>query len=527
MSDDVKIPISTPGAKESAKQIKGVSDALGRVGQAGKSGGESATRATSQLDEGVKKLTTSVKTLVGSYLGLQGVLKIIQAIRAEHEADLQITLRQAEAMRGMMSLSQLQGMRPEALAAAQQMAVASGRPLEQVGPAYYTLLGGTAGMSPERQQGLMKQSLLMSKTDYTADLNSLVNLFSTIGTQNPKLSPQQISNLVSHTIEQAKSTPSEMAQYLPPILSTGQAAGVDPASLAAMFSFSTRRGGGVATSGTAVRATLMGVLTPPQHVAKAMAEHGFPAGGTLMEKIGWLGAHGKNLPEELLASIGGRRGIEAVAAISGNPEGFAAEIAGAENAMSNPANLVEGRLQSMYGELPTQRMLDQLRQIRVAASIEQDSPEALQTESILEFRQLMARRLGKPQAARIIGGGIQSAWAGLTGNVMGGAGGKDTFTGAMEELILEGYQPQEVLDTILPFLEEQGYAGTQVYSQGMFGYEPPKGQSVYDVFHAEMTDSGASLMQGGSPIIYQGGTHYHNDGKSDPAGKPRTPAAGR
>jgi len=521
MADDVKIPISTPGAKEAKAALDGVADSLHKVGDTAKRSGGEAAQETGKLHDVTGKLAQSVMSLVGSYAGLQGVLKLMQAIRQENEQSLQITLRQAEAMRGLLALSQVAGERPETQKALQEMAVASGRPIEQVAPAYYTLLGGTAGMTRDRQQGLMQAALTMSKTDYSADINSLVNLFSTIGTQNPDMSPQQISNLVSQTIEQAKSTPSEMAQYLPPILSTGRAAGVDAASLAAMFSFATRQGGGVATSGTAVRSTLLGVLAPPRETAKAMAEYGFPAGGSLMEKVGWLGSRGKDLPEELLAAIGGRRGIEAVAAISADPAGFAAEIAAAQAAMASPQDLMAGRLQGLYGEMPAQRMLDQIKQTTVATEIERNSPELQRADLVNKFRELRRHREGQSQIRRIVTGRAEEWYTSLTGENLGGQGASmeggiadylnpllglrraknfgatdQGFESAQERLLLEGYGPPAILDA--------AYSG---------GLRRTGDETWYEAIRARL----GAPMQGAT---YSGGTHYHNENKNDPAGKP-------
>lgn len=518
MADDVKIPISTPGAKDAKRDLDGVADSLHKVGDTAKRSGGEAVRETGALHDVTGKLAQGVMSLVGSYAGLQGVLKLLQGIREEHERELQVTLRHTEAQRGLLMLTQVSGERPETQKQLMQMAVAAGRPVEQVAPAYYTLKSGTAGMAPERQQGLMSAALAMGKTDFSADLNAIVNLFSTLGAQNPDLSPTQISNLAWQTVNQAKATPSEMAAYLPPILSTGGAAGIDPATLAAAFSFSTRAGGGAARSGTAVSATLMGLLRPSSESKKALEALGYPSRGGLMERVNWVAGQGESLPPELEAALGGRRGIEFVAALTRDPAGFAAEIAGSRAAMNAPGSEVARELGKLYGEAPAQRMLDQIRSIGVAADVAENDPAALERKLRLGFRDLLAKRMGAGAATRWIGRMGNEAYAGLTGSAIGQV---DPVMAAMEELVVAGYEPEAVISTVLGGLGERGYSGNiGGYGTGARDYRAPAGQTEAEVFRGWLQAAGRRPMQAPA-AVYQGGTHYHNENKNDPAGKPR------
>jgi len=495
MADDVKIPISVPGAKESKAALDGVADSLHKVGDTAKRSGAEAHAETSKLGDVTHKLAQGVQALVGSYLGLQGVLKLLQGIREEHERELAVTLRQTEAMRGLLALSSLAGQRPEVQAQVQQMAVAAGKSVEQVAPAYYTLLGGTAGMDKARQQGLMQQSLLMSRMDPSASLDSIVNLMATLGTQQPGMSPLQIGNLLAGTLEQAKGTAGEMAGSLPDVLSAARVGGVDPATAAAMFSFATRQGGGVRRSGTAVRAAMMGLMAPTPDAMKAMTEAGMPAAGGLMARLDWLAKAGTNLPPELLAKVGGREGIAAVSAVSGDPGGFAAEIAAANQYMNMPGSLMQGSLAGMFGEVPSQRMLDQINMIKSAGDIESNKPAAMEADMRLEFRDLLAKRRGMGAATRWVKRTGNLAYWGVTGEAIPEI---DAAAQAMEDLVVEGYAPQQVLDTLLPAQD--------------------RGASSAD-FRGLMTKAGARTMQAPG-ATYHGGTHYHNQDKSDPAGKP-------
>jgi hypothetical protein len=67
MADDVKIPVSTPGAKESAAQLKTVAAGLHEVGESAKAAGQGTTQATKQISADVKKTAGDVKDSASSW----------------------------------------------------------------------------------------------------------------------------------------------------------------------------------------------------------------------------------------------------------------------------------------------------------------------------------------------------------------------------------------------------------------------------------------------------------------------------
>ncbi|HUU58651.1 MAG TPA: phage tail tape measure protein, partial [Phycisphaerae bacterium] len=455
----------------------------------------------------LKGLATQLRGLLSGYVGIAGLRKAFEALREEQERVVQTTRSVNEALRSTLALSSLQGERPETVRKLWTMAAAGGRKMEEVGPAYYTLLGGTFGMDPERQQGLMRQALLMGKTDISAPLDPLVSMFSTVGTQQPDLAPRQIGNLLSQTIEAAKSTPGEMAAYLPNILTTGKAAGADVATLAAMFSFATRRGGGVARSGTSVQNTLLGLLAPQRELGEQLAAHGLPA-GDIMARIAWLGEQGGNLPPELVAALGGRRGIQAVSEIAGSPEKFRAEVGTIRQALAAPGSLLGQRLQGMYGEMPGQRYLDQEREIDVLLDKADQDPDLQRRQMILNFRKLRMRKEGvHPMLRKFVN------WADASlQTVLGEETGTDSpSVQAMEDLVSEGYSPRDVLDVVWPDWNAAGQDGHREGSTATWRKR----------FLDQLRAAGREPMQGDT---YQGGTHYHNHDKRDPAGRPQRPA---
>ncbi len=566
-TDELKIPVTVPGADDAKRKLHGVAAAQKKVGDAGQAAGkkladgydraqkrlklleakinnlryamnasgratadqtrrmQQLTRAaggyrsrlqevdsaTSKVTGATNALTGGVGSLIQGYLGLRGIMWILGKLQQETEKVDETTRKLAESLRAVLALSALKGERQETQDAIQKMAVDAGRKVEEVAPAYYTLLGGTAGMAPERQQGLMRQALLMAKTDPTAGIDPIVNLLTTIASQNPDMSPRQIGNLVSKTIEQAKSTPEEMAQYLPDVLSAAKA-GKAPIGLAtAMFSFSTRKGGGVAKSGQAVKSAMLGLLAPSPDVAKELAKYGYQSGASLEEKINWMASAGGQLPPELQTALGGRRGIQAVTAIADAPGEFAAERRLMTGALNAEGSLLKDRLTEMYGESPAQRYLDQLNQLDVMLESEYVDPDAMPDQVMVKLNELIETRTFGTTLWKYPGQSLRWLHRNITGEPMMYVEG--TPNRALQNLVLEGYSPQDVMGVLGSVADE-----STTYRKG--GYT--------EDFRQQLQDAGAQPMQGDTYNYYgsvqNGGTKYEMTGKQDPAGQPRTPA---
>jgi len=500
--DELKIRVRTPGADRAKRDLKGVAAAEGEVGRQGRDVERSAGRQAGLLS----RLGTRVTQLAGAYLGLQGARMILSTLRQETERIDRATRSALEAMRGVQALSSMRGERKEVRETVFRLAAQAGRKPEEVATAYYALLGGTAGMRRERQTALMQQALLMGKTAGPGtSLVPMVKLFSVIGTQQPDMTPRQIGNLVSRTIEQAASTPEEMAQYLPDILTTARAGGVDPATAAAMFAFGTKRGGGVATSGTAVRAALLGLIAMPPDTAKQLRQYGYDPSAPLIEKLGWLGTHGQALPPELIAGIGGRRGLQAVSAIAAEPAAFGAEAAGMRTALAAPGSALERKLREMYAEVPAQRYLDQLQQVETLLTLEDVTPKQMGVQAKMAALKLLNRKTLTSPLDRAMAGAVAQTYRYMFGKAPPGI--LDRQVGALYELIEEGYAPTDIMEH-LEFTSRQPLGPTRF------------GEDIAGQWREQLRAAGVQPMQGAQQVNV-GGTHYHvNDGR-DPAGRPR------
>jgi len=476
-------------------------------------------RATAQAATTTQSLGGHVSQLAQAYLGMRVAFQLVSSLREETEKTDEATLRIINSLRSVLALSALKGERPETQKSIYQMAVAAGRKVDEVAPAYYTLLGGTAGMDRDRQMGLMQQALTMAKTDPTASLDSLVNLFSTIAAQQPGLTPLQIGNLASKAIEQAKSTTGEMSQYLPDVLTAAQAGGADVGTATAMFTFATRKGGGVAKAGQSAKSALLGLLAPNDQAARQLREYGFPGQGDLMTKVQWLAEKGESLPPELQAALGGRRGIQSIAAIAAAPEEFAAEREIIGGSLTAEGSLLKERLRDMYGEVPAQRMLDQFKQIEVMRDIEYVDEDALWEKSAIDMVDLILKRQGTSPVMRDL-----TRWWSKTSRYIGGPpwpANTNPSQVAFLELLREGYTPQQLIEHALPAVQEGG-GGIEVTREGLRleNANREEVEAEKQRLREVLSSAGVTTMQG---TTYNGGTHIHQHDRTDPAGRPLPP----
>ncbi len=468
-------------------------------------------QATSASVTTTNKLASSVKTMIGSYLGLQGVIRLVAFLRAEMDRVDETTRSAIESLRAVLALSALAGERQATQQAIMDMTVDSGgRTIEEVATSYYTLRGGTYGMDPKKQIGLMDEAVKLGKTDLKSPLDPIVNLFTTLASQYSDKSPRELSNLISYTNEAAKSSAGEMARYLPDVTTAAQTGGVPIAQALAMFSFATRKGGGVAKSGQSVKSALLGLLAPTPNVKKQLADYGYPAGGDLTARLAWLAANASKLPPELQAELGGREGLQAVSAIAQSPEEFVAEIEGAQGALAAPGSLVGDRLASMYQDSPSQRHLDQTKQSEEMLRQRDYSDEAMREQSLAAFNDLMLERILGRGIMYSLHSGVDRGIRSFTGRAHRQPGG--TIMNAMQQMLGEGYAPADIMKTLGPSLDASDFTG------GLAGVDD---DDLVSHSRQQMQSAGHRPMQGD---VYNGGTHYHVADGNDPAGRPLTPA---
>ena len=125
MPDDIKIPVTTPGARQAKQALRGVADAEKQIGQAGKQGGREAAEGLDRAERGAGRLMSKIKSLVASFAGMALVRRILSGLAEETERMDRASLRAAESMRSILALSTLGKERPEVQRALYEMAVSA------------------------------------------------------------------------------------------------------------------------------------------------------------------------------------------------------------------------------------------------------------------------------------------------------------------------------------------------------------------------------------------------------------------
>ena len=518
MAEDVKIGITTPGAQASEQALRKVAAAEQAVGREGADAGSKVKDAGSKIKDttaiaeehhGVlSRLVSTIKGLVGAYLGLAGVRWVLNTLREETERVDAATRKATESLRGLLAMSALKGERAEVQQKVLALATERGVAPEEMASAYYALQRGTAGMDTGRRDELMRQAAMMAKTAPGTSLEGMTKLFATIATQQPQLSPEQIGNLVSTAVERAGATPEEAAGELPVILRTARAAGVEPETAAAMFSLVGRKGGGVEAS-AALRAAMLAVLEPS--AAKDLQKYGFPERAGLAEKLQWLGTRGGALPPEMLAGLGGRRAFEAVSLLA-EPGALEKETEMMRGAVAGGGSVLEQRLRETGEEVPSQRWLEILKQAEVASQVQDIQPDELREQAVLKMREALRKKRGQGPVSRALEQGVDQFLRGVTGKVVTEF---ESVEESLKRVELEAGVPfEKVMEEapeeyvpLPPGVDERIRAAHKEWWEKRRGREPvfiPPG-----------------VQQ--SSVIYQGGTHFHGTFE-DPAGRAIPPA---
>ena len=480
------------------RRVKNLNQELRKTRETTSKVGKEGTRDMGLMGRATEGATRAVTGLIGAYAGFQGVRMLMASLRREIELTEETTKRALQAMRGIEALSMMKGRRKEERELVKELSRVAGRPLEAIAPAYYGLVGGMAKAAPARRAGIMRQAVQWMRTDPSADPEALVRMLSTMANQFPELSPQQIGNLASQTIEMAMARPTEMANVLPRVMATATAIGGDVTMPMAMFSMLSRTLGDPAMAGTSARAIIMGLTKPSGPALRQMRGLGFRPDWDIMQKLQWLGQAEGQLSPELKAALGGRRGILALPAITQRPEEFAAERRGIGEALAAPGSLFQQRLTSLYGENQAQAYLDQSERAKIAMQQLYMQPGVMRRGAREDLVELYRKQKGDAPYWR----GARAWWR----DVSVGVGGQPYETLAREnldyrimfQLLEEGYAPERITTAMI----------------GAVGGAGPRG-SLEQRTRGLLGEGGARPIYSGVQINNAGTVHVHTDKRGD------------
>jgi len=539
MPDDVKIPISTPGAKEAGKAIKGVASSLREVGHSAKETGKVTSQATGRMGDDAQKAGQKVKQSAASWdtwkvAGLAAAAAIGAAMRRvianmQEHADLIrrdyqsfVDLTQQP---GTRALSQIRG-QSEAKTAAwlTKQSATFGIAPKEVRSAAFEI---ESGFKPEQVGGAaaltaMEQMAFKTMRATGAGGKTVAGLEIAGYEAGLAKTPAQFGAFLAKSTAYAGSSRMTlqdfggiMARLLPMAVNVG----LDPdefQSMAAAMSFRISDPGRLATSlEQLIRAA--GVKSKP--LTQFAAGQGREPGAMGASEV--MAFQSQYISKAMRA--GGPQGSAAAAEELGIP----AELAQVYGVAFDPA--VRERMVGLRQGASGATFAGVIGQ-RYQASIE--TPEGRTSRAAYQQKYQQQRRglrektyqadLAEAKAGRMAmeadqGGNWadRAAEAVFSQDQLARQSLQQTYESQLETIIKYNVDPQVTA-------RAQSLLGSihkRTYSQITLGV----GQKT------EMTNVADFLseMRAGAPTVYQGGTHYHSDGRNDPAGKPRTPAAVR
>jgi len=544
MPDDVKIPISTPGAKEAGKAIKGVASSLREVGHSAKETGKVTSQATGRMGDDAQKAGQKVKASAGGWdvwkvAGLAAAAAISAALRrvvSNMQESMQrigqdyqqfVNLTQQNETR---ALAQIRG-QSEAKTAAwlTKQSATYGIAPGQVRSAAFEI---ESGFKPEQVGGAAAITSMESMAFKTmratgAGGKTVAGLQIAAYEAGLAKTPGQFGAFLAKSTAYAGSSRMTlqdfggiMARLLPMAVNVG----LDPdefQSMAAAMSFRISDPGRLATSlEQLIRAA--GAKSKP--LTQFAAGQGREPGAMGASEV--MAFQSQYISKAMKA--GGPQGSAAAAEELGIP----AELAQVYGVAFDPA--VRERMVGLRQGAGGATFAGVIGQ-RYQASI--GTPEGRTSRAGYRQKYEEQRRaLGEQQYQAALA--EEGVYVRKQQTEMSGDWGEQFLEAVTTDKQNVRLSLQEATELKLLRLSKSGATpAVRDKAKRLMGEVQSTLSGMAEVFlgvgqHETMVEAAQFLadQKGGSPAAPQiniGGTHYHSDGRNDPAGKPRTPAAVR
>jgi len=530
MTDDVKIPISTPGAKQSQTELDGVASSLRKVGEEGKKGAAEAGKATDSLSKSTQNLTSQVGALLGGYAGFQGVVKMMRALADEMERitrDYQVFVNLTQRS-DVRSLAQIRGKgEAETAAWTTEQAARYGVSGAEITNAAFEI---ESGFRPEQVGGaanLARMEEAAFKTMRISGVGGKTVAGLQIAAYESGLakSPEQFESFLAKSVSYAGGSRINLQDFgtiMARLLPMAVSAGIDPdefQSMAAAMSFRISNPGRLATS----------------------LEQLIRAAGAKSAPLEKLAAGGQLSASQIMAfqseylSGAMRRGGPQAATAAASELNISPELAQVYGVAFDPT--VRARMGELRGQASGATFAGTVGG-RFAAETQTPEGRASLAEYELEYqKQERARKdavvLADLAEAKARSQASQADETNPLNQVLnavvpdGVIARRDQYAKYREELdwiIDTSDDPATVARA--KSLKDSIYIGGLNDMQVLFGVGQQ--QQIRDVatFLNEFRGPRGDVSPN-NRAIYHGGTHYHSDNRNDPAGKPQPASVGR
>lgn len=279
---EVNVHVRAQGVKDAKQQLDSFGKSGKRVGQqvaAGQKQAAAGTEKATQKMSGMARVAGQLKsTLLGLFGGAAAIAAVTKAIQAQSRAveeHSKIVLEQQNKLLRLQFLGDFFTEKPELRKEVMQLAEFGRRPFEQVADAWYNLKSKGAGLTDTMQKDLLREALEYGRTDPSAPLDTLVDMFSLYAKQTHAKDANRVQNVIRQTVTEAGSSTSQAAQYMPQFLPVGMSGGLSGEEAAGLWAYVTTQFAEPAIATTGLRSVFM-----------ALQGKGTPESGKLLKKLG-------------------------------------------------------------------------------------------------------------------------------------------------------------------------------------------------------------------------------------------------
>lgn len=358
---DINIRVKATGVEETKKQFEGVGEAAGKAGEKIKHGGKEGAAGLEGLNQSAKEsqsrfsdFTNQIAGWAAGLVGVSTVVKMITSAVREQIAAIKehadIAMRQQNALTRLQFLGDYYKDKPNLRKEVQAFAEFGRRDFTEVANAWYNLRSKAGGLSESSQMGILRESLEFGRTDPSAPLDMLVDMFSLVAKQSGEGDANKIQNLINRTIREAGGSTADVAKYLPQFLPVAMAGGMGAAEASGLWAYATTQLAESSIATTGLRASFMGLMgkgTPES--AKLMKKMGVREGDSFLNKIGVLSGQ-YNAGRFSLAdaeSLVGKEGAAVFLSLLANPDALMRTVNSTQSAFRGDIDITGSALSEL------------------------------------------------------------------------------------------------------------------------------------------------------------------------------------
>jgi len=379
MAKDVNIHVKAKGTHQAERQLNGVARTTQGLGnkvntsaRKGAKGMDELSKSAASTEGRFAKFTSALTSWAAKLVGITAIITgVTRAIRAQAGAIKEHAQIAAEQQKALTELQYLGGFfkeRPGLRKEVETYAEYGRRPFTEVASAWYNLRSKAGRLSPGQRQSILTESLELGRMYPSADLGTLVDMFSLYTKQTKSRDINQVQNVLQQTITEAGGGMTDVAKYMPQFLPIGLSGGLTGPQTAGLWAYVTTQLAEPSIATTGLKATFMGLQgrgTPEsQKILKGL---GVSSGMNFFEKMRVLasqygtGKFGLAQAEQLA----GREGAAVLLSMLADMPAMMETISKVTGAAQGGGDLTQDMIMELTGRDPFARTEEDIRGLDV------------------------------------------------------------------------------------------------------------------------------------------------------------------